>query len=140
MVLVRYKNSTPFQSTIFITIGNSQKVTGNQTSQYENVQSSDSFSETVQGWFKKIPEFSKRIQSVPGTGIEFVETEKQNIMISFSTNTPDEAKNISTTIKNELQKEIESYNLKTNSDFQIAIFSLNTDEKPLSIALFLIIS
>jgi hypothetical protein len=137
--LVMLKNRTPYQTTIFVSIGSIQKNTQGETPVYDNVQAADHFSETVQGWFKN-PEFGNRINLKGSTEVSARKQEKQNLLITFSSENNELAKKMDITIKKELENEIETYNTKTNSLFQIAIYTVNTEEKPLSIALFLIIS
>lgn len=138
MTLVKMKNNNAFQSTAFITVGNSLKTFGT-LSPYENVQAADHFSETVQGWFKN-PDFQQRIQKTAKTDISARKQEKQNVVISFSADSEETSKKINEDIKSELEKEIDSYNLKTGSTFQLAAYSLNIEEKPLSYLIFMIVS
>lgn len=138
MTLVKMKNNSAFQSTVFITIGNSLKTSG-ALSPYENVEAADHFSETVQGWFKN-PDFQQRIQRTTKTDISARKQEKQNIVISFAADSEETSAKINGDIKSELEKEIDSYNLKTGSTFQLAAYSLNVEEKPLSYLIFMVIS
>ncbi len=136
--LVLYKNRSPFQSTIFVSIGNVQRSLQGNDSSFENVQAADHFSEAVQGWFKN-PEFQKRIRIDGSSEISARKQEKQNLLLSYTSENDDLAKKTGEKAREELQKEIETYNANTASEFKTAIYSLNVEEKPLSLPLFLII-
>lgn len=139
MSLVLWKNTAPYETTIFISIGNNQNSALDQESAYENVQAAEHFSETVQGWFKN-PKFQERIKMNSSSEMNARKQEKQNLVVTFSSERAEEGQLGSEKLKNELEKEISGYNSGTNSDFQIAVYTFDTKHKPLSFALFLIIS
>lgn len=139
MSLVAWKNSSPYETTVFISIGNNQNMALDQESAYENVQAADHFSETVQGWFKN-PKFQERIKMRSSSEMNARKQEKQNLVVTFSTEQDTEGQLGSEKLRNELEKEIADYNSGTNSDFQIAVYTFDTKHKPLSFPLFLIIS
>jgi hypothetical protein len=139
MSLVAWKNTAPYETTVFISIGNNQNEALDQESAYENVQAADHFSETVQGWFKN-PKFQERIKMRSSSEMNARKQEKQNLVVTFSSEQAEEGQLGSEKLRNELEMEINAYNSGTNSDFQIAVYTFDTKHKPLSFPLFLIIS
>lgn len=139
MFLVGYKNTAPYETTVFVSIGNNQDMAPDQESAYENVQAADHFSETVQGWFKN-PKFQERVSMRSSSEMSARKQEKQNLVVTFSSEQEEEGRLGSEKLKGELEKEITDYNSKTNSDFQIAVYTFDTRNKPLSVPLFLLIS
>ena len=138
-MLVQAKNTKPFETTIFVTIGQTETA-NTATTAFDNVQASDYFSETVQGWLKN-PEFINRVYTKASTSVEIAtrKQEKQNFLITFTTSNPETGTNLGNIIKTELTTEMETYDQKTNGKFQIAIFSAKTEQKPQSIPLFILI-
>lgn len=137
--LVLYKNRSPFVSTVFVSIGNAQKGMQSENSAFDNVQAADHFTETVQGWFKN-PVFQKRIRIEGSSETSVRKQEKQNLVLSFTSENPEVARKMNETTRSELQREIDSYNAATKNEFVIAIFASNVEEKPLPLMLFLIVS
>jgi hypothetical protein len=97
----------------------------------DNVTAADQFTETVQGWFKN-PNLLSRINSNIDQSVSFNarRQEKQNLVITYSFNSVDSELNeaITNSIKTELQKDIEAYNLNTGSAFDIALFQTSIDQ------------
>lgn len=121
-----YRGGNTYNATIFVNLGVKEKngLSQGNSSAYDLVQAADAFSETVQGWFKN-PEFTSRIKNSLSAGIDVSakKQEKQNLVITFKA--PDEtfAKKAAQSIRDNLQQEIGTYNLATNSSFQIAIYN-----------------
>lgn len=139
--LVQWKNAKPFETTIFLTIGNVwESGTGNAAGPAENAQAADQFSETVQGWFKN-PQFLDKIKKSSGvtSDIGSRKQEKQNVIVTFPSGSVQEAQKVASNMQTILENEINGYDLKTNSKFTAAIFEVNTEEKPLSLLLFALI-
>jgi capsular polysaccharide biosynthesis protein len=127
--IVYVVSSTPanFDATLFLSIGyKKDKEIGTSL---DNVQAADHFSETVQGWLKN-PDFIKRVHSDKYflADLSASKQEKQNLVITFSTTSGDNADTIADSIVTELKKEIQNYNNKSGSEFQIAIQSVNITE------------
>ena len=138
-IFVQAKNTKPFETTIFVTIGQTETA-NSATTAFDNVQASDYFSETVQGWLKN-PEVVNRIytKSSYSTEISTRKQVKQNFLVTFSTANSEMGTTMGNIIKDELNNEMQTYNQKTNGKFQIAIFSAKTDQKPQSIPLYIFI-
>ncbi len=136
------KNKNLYKTTVFLSIGvNESAAKENPNSSiYENVQAADQFSETVQGWFKN-PDFLQRIEkkSASGSNISARKQEKQNLLVSYNTVTRQQAEKISGAIKNELIDELNTYNQKTNTAFQLAIYTPSINEESANIPLFLLL-
>lgn len=139
LCLVLYKNRSPYVSTIFVSIGNAQNGNQAESSSYDRVQAADHFTETVQGWFKN-PEFQKRIRIEGSSETSVRKQEKQNLVLSFTSENAEAAKKMNENTKSELQREIDTFNSVTNNEFKIAIYSENIEKKQLPVMLFLIIS
>jgi len=101
-----------------------------QSTTYDNLQASDFFTETVQGWFKN-PNLINRINDEAGVnaGLSAKKQEKQNLVISFDTDNKTDADKIISAIKENLQNEISQYNEASNTDFSIAIYNFETNPK-----------
>jgi len=140
VLLVTLKNNQPYETTIFLSIGNQQEQSNTTQSIYDDVQAADAFSQTVQGWFKN-PQFIEQINAASGikADISSRQQEKQNVLITYNTTTEDQANTLEKTIQDKLTAEIATYNSKTNDKFALAIFEAITQKKPLSMILFLII-
>lgn len=137
--LVQWKNNRPYETTVFLSIGSAEKGSlNNPANIYENVQAADQFSETVQGWFKN-PDFEKGIQLIGSSEISARKQEKQNIVVTFSSESDELAQEMSNRLHAELQSEIEKYNASTGSKFILAIYEVDYDQKTLSLLLFLLI-
>ena len=135
------KNKNLYKATVFLSIGvNESAMRENpKSSVYENVQAADQFTETVQGWFKN-PDFLQRIEKKSGFGsnISARKQEKQNLLVTFNTPIRLQAEKISEVIKNELIAELNTYNQRTSTAFQLAIYTPNINEEPVNVFLFLL--
>ncbi len=142
VILVQWKNTKPFSSTVFVSIGTVQEpnLQNNPTNIFENVQASDQFSQTVQGWFKN-PQFLDQLSQKTGiiSDISASNQQKQNVVVTFDAATQDQANMLSQTVKDELNNEIQTYDNKTGTKFQAAILEANIQKKPLSLILFLLV-
>jgi len=140
MALVWIKNTQPFETTIFFSIGNEQNQNNNDSNIYDEVEAADAFSQTVQGWFKN-PQFIEKLatESNVKTDISSRQQEKQNVVVTYSSSNEEQANTMAKTIKNELSKEIQIYDANTNDKFTLALFEIHTEKKPLSLMLFLLI-
>lgn len=139
LVLVQWKNNRPYETTVFLSIGSIEKAnTANPADIYENVQAADNFSETVQGWFKN-PDFSNGIRLVGSSEMSARKQEKQNLVITFSSESDEQAFEMNNLLHSGLQKEIETYNAATGGKFIMAIYDVDTEQKNLSLLLFLLI-
>ncbi|GEM_PF-835305 len=144
--LSRFKNQSQYETTIFLSIGaadlRDQSDARDQTknSPLDLIQAADQFSETVQGWFKN-PEFIQTIlaQSKTYTDFSARKQEKQNLVVTFAAGSHEAAKNIVNAVKAGLSAEIEKYNLKTGSRFELALYSSFIETKPANLMLFLML-
>jgi capsular polysaccharide biosynthesis protein len=130
---------TPWDGTTFINIGAKQNFQAqNGNSLLENVQASDAFSESVQGWFKN-PSFINGVKELSGTSVDFSarKQEKQNIVVAFKASSEAEIKKISQVLEENLRIEIGKYNLATGADFQITLFDTTTSESKNHLAIFI---
>ncbi len=139
VVLVQWKNNRPFETTVFLTIGTVQQAnSANSTSIDEIVQAADQFSETVQGWFKN-PDFQKGIRLIGSSEINVRKQEKQNLLITFSNKSGEQAQEMNNLLQSDLQKEIEKYNAATGSKFILAIYEVDYEQKTLPLLFFLLV-
>lgn len=137
------KNKNIYKATIFLSIGVYEADTAKtspKNSIYENVQAADQFTETVQGWFKN-PNFLQRIEEKTGTKISISahKQEKQNLVVTFSNPSKQQAQKMGEVIQIELTGELNTYNKQTNTAFQLAIFGLNVNEEQVNLPLFIIL-
>lgn len=132
------KNPANFDTTLFLSIGYKQSTS--VSTSFDNVQAADYFSETVEGWFKN-PQFTERIKDNANLNISLAakKQEKQNLVITFSTQNNENANTVADAITTELKHEIQRYNTRTGSDFQLAIQSISTTEKNTKSAIIIII-
>ena len=114
------------------------KTTGSTT--YDDVQAADHFTETIQGWFKN-PKFLEKIEEKGGskTNISAKKQEKQNLVITYSSDTDSTAGKTAKSIKETLSKEISRYNNTTETDFQIALSSTDTKAQSSRLPIFIIL-
>lgn len=132
-----------YTTTIFINIGvlqNQQQTANNQANILDNIQAADQFSETVMGWFKN-PNLLKRVEQESQNQVQPAarKQEKQNLIVTFNTNNEESAPKITQAIQNNLNKDIGSYNSRTNSQFQLTLFNAETEKTethPLVLGLF----
>jgi hypothetical protein len=133
-----FYNKTAFNNTIFITIAAGQASNLGQPSEpFETVQASDSFTETVMGWFKN-PSFLEQVKSVSGQNVDFSvrKQEKQNLVVTFKTGTSEEGKRIGQITEEVLRGEIAKYNQATDSDFRMPVADIFSKEGTIHPALF----
>lgn len=134
---VLYRNTTPYDSTVFISIGYAEPL-GEVSTPYENAEAADVFSQTVMGWFKN-PEFIQMTKTKGTTDMSAVSQEKQNVMVNFSSDNPEDATLANQNLQKQLTSEIEAYNGKTNSHFELAVFDANTTDKMLPLWPFVLL-
>ena len=128
-----------FETTAFLSIGHKYESRG-ELSAYETVRAADHYKETVQGWFKN-PSFLNRIFAKAGTSsaLSARNQEKQNILITFKTANEKSAEKLADSIEDTLLKEISEYNLKTGSEFTLALYDytiVKTSDKLAFFAIF----
>jgi capsular polysaccharide biosynthesis protein len=131
-----YFNRSAFTTTVFLSVG-AENRTG--ISPYESVQAADQFAESIQGWFKN-PSFTQKIASDSGvkTSLAARKQEKQNLVITYKTQTPEQGTQISRALEANLKSEISRYNVASSSAFKIALFSSNTGESGIPLAFFIL--
>ena len=132
---------TPWNGITFINIGakqNFQQQNGN--SLLENLQASDAFSETVQGWFKNAS-FTNGVEKKAGTNIDFAarKQEKQNIVVTYKATSEADIKKTSQVLEEYLRAEIGKYNLSTGTDFQVTLFDTTIEESKNHLLIFVIL-
>ena len=114
------KNFT--QSQTFITVG----IDNTEQNLTNNFEAADMFTETIQGWFKNT-QFLAEINGSNKTTINAKKQEKQNLIISFqlTDGTDSETKTIQESVINTLKKNVENYNIETNSKVRLTLISSN---------------
>lgn len=134
-----YFNKTSTSATIFINIGAKNVSLGEnaEIDMYENVQAADQFTETVQGWFKN-PTLTSRIEEQSNTKVAFTarKQEKQNLIVTYKAENEQIGGKIAESLQSTLQQEITEYNEGTNSNFQIALYSIDIKNQNISSVLF----
>jgi capsular polysaccharide biosynthesis protein len=133
------KNKIQYAGTIFLSIGVKQSEEDSGKDMYEKVQAADQFTETIQGWFKN-PNFIDRVNKAAGNGAEFSarKQEKQNVVVTFVSDSDEQAKKLIEVIKSELSAEIQKFNTRTNSNFQLALYSGTVSPQDGNFLLFII--
>jgi preprotein translocase subunit SecF len=134
VVFGSYFNQNAYGTTVFLNIGAKSNP---QISPLDTVQAADSFTETIQGWFKN-PEFLYKIAESAGLNAEPAarRQEKQNLVVTFKTQDEKQAHEVYLAVKTQLQSEIENYNSATGSGFLIASVGTKTAESKISLPLF----
>ena len=133
-----YYDKTAASNTVFINVGAGQPAGSAQAaSPYESVQAADQFSETTMGWLKN-PLLLDEIRTTSGFDVDLNvrKQEKQNLVVTFKTETPDQAKKIARISEEILRREIGRYNLATGSEFRMPIFNFYTKESSIPLPLF----
>lgn len=126
------RNKTPFATTILLSIGVKEiSNTSSSSSIYEDVQAADNFTETVHGWFKN-PEFlsgltSEKVYSPENFSVR--KQEKQNLVVTYDSYNEESSTQTKNVIKNFIESQLATYNQKTNSHFELAIYSSATETK-----------
>lgn len=136
------KYTTGYNATLFVTIAVQHSDTlQNATTSYDETQAADNFTETAQGWFKN-PAFLKKIDESSHARVEIAarRQEKQNLLITFTASDEQTLQTIGSRIEAALRSEIEFYNQNTNSNFVIALYSLDIQRAADKTALLLAIS
>lgn len=126
------RNKTPFSTTILLSIGvKDTSNTASNSSTYEDVQAADQFTETVHGWFKN-PQFLAALTNektyVP-ENFSVRKQEKQNLVVTYDSYNEESSAQTSTMIKNFIEGQLTTYNQKTNSHFELAIYAAATEAK-----------
>ena len=138
VILGFFYNKSAFSNTIFISVGAKQQ-TGYAlaVNPYETVQAADQFSESVQGWFKN-PAFIEKINTQAEYKVDLSarKQEKQNLVITFRTETEEQAEKVSQVTERILRDQIARYNRETGNDFRLPIFNLTIKEGTYHLALF----
>jgi capsular polysaccharide biosynthesis protein len=128
-----------FNNSLFFTISIQDK--SDSSDAYSNLQASDQFTESLQGWFKD-PSLLKSIgnQSHLTFAINAKKQEKNNLIISFKSDTIENAKTFKEAINSEISKKISAYN--SNSDIRVFITSseLHSEEQNSRLIIFLLIA
>ncbi|MBU0667915.1 hypothetical protein KJ951_00865 [Patescibacteria group bacterium] len=121
------KSPGNYDATIFISVGIQQTDT---TGSYDDVRAADQFTETIQGWMKN-PALIDRIkkQTKLDFGLSAHKQEKQNIVITFSAHSNDDADKIASTVISELIKEVSVYNQAVKGNFRLAISDYSVTEE-----------
>ena len=127
-------NKTAYDTTVFINVGAKANPA---ISPLDTAQAADGFTETIVGWFKN-PVIISNITSESGTAaaLSARRQEKQNLVVTFKTQTEDQAKKISQAIEKAIKAEIDKYNAATAGGFMITDFSAGTEENNVNLALF----
>lgn len=136
-----FYNKTAYTNTIFINIG-AGRATGQNApaSPYEEVQAADSFTETVQGWFKNPVLTDKiRINSGYNVNLGVRKQEKQNLVVTFKSETPEQGKKTALVTEEIIRGEIGKYNRETGGDFRMPVSDILTKEETVHLALFALI-
>lgn len=129
----------PWNGTTFINIGAKQNFQQQSNSSLlENIQASDAFSETVQGWFKNAS-FTNGVEERAGTNVNFSarKQEKQNIVVTYKSSSEANIKKISQVLEENLRIELGKYNLATGTDFQVTLFDTTIDESKDNLLIFI---
>ncbi|MBD3270765.1 hypothetical protein GF376_04520 [Candidatus Peregrinibacteria bacterium] len=119
------QNIDKFQSTIFVTFANQQdnEKTNLESNILDSITANDQFAESVQGWFRN-PSFLDSLYSKHTNllNISAKKQEKQNIIIIYETLDENSAKEVKKSINELLNRQIVSFNNKSQLNFDIAIF------------------
>lgn len=133
-----FYNKTAYTNTIFINIG-ARTASGFDTpaSPYETVQSADSFTETVQGWFKN-PVLVERIRTSAGYNVDFSvrKQEKQNLLVTFKSETSGQGKKTAQITEEAIRGEIGRYNRESGADFRMPVSDIYSREGSIHPAIF----
>jgi capsular polysaccharide biosynthesis protein len=131
-------NLTPFQNTVFFSIGAQSKTTG--TSSYENLQAADQFTESVQGWFRD-PGFLEKINSLSGQNfaLNARKQEKNNLLITFNSSNQEQGIKHANSISQTLQTAITTYSQNSDTNFNLALQNQNFTEQSANILFYLLI-
>lgn len=132
-----YFTKTSYDTTVFMNVG---AKTAEGVSPLDTVQSADSFTETIQGWFKN-PYINSRIAEESGfvTSLNARKQEKQNIVVTFKTQTEEQARKISQSMEKQIKDEITKYNTETGSGFVITDFTGSTEQNNVNIFFFVLL-
>jgi capsular polysaccharide biosynthesis protein len=119
-------NRDAYATTVFINVGAKSKP---GISTFETVQAADAFSESVMGWFKN-PGFTEKVSAESGIAASMSarKQEKQNLIVTYKTETSEQGAKISSAIESNLRSEISLYDSTTSNDFNIALFNSATAE------------
>jgi len=131
-------NRNSFSATIFINIGAIQDNTfSNPGNPFEALQAADQFTESVQGWFKN-PLLLETIRTESGIRADFSirKQEKQNLLITYKTDSLESAKTIAEITRKNLEKQITIYNGRNSSNFTIPSYDSFITESQLPLVLF----
>jgi capsular polysaccharide biosynthesis protein len=131
-------DGNPVSATIFVNIGAVQDMTFSEAKDpFNTLQAADQFTESVQGWFKN-PSFLEEIKSGSGLNVDFNvrKQEKQNLLLTFRSDTPENAMLIATVTRTGLEKRISSYNSMNASNFTLSLFDTFLNEGTTPIWLF----
>lgn len=134
-------NQNTYVSTLFLSISTERNSNNNDDNIYDQVQAADQFSETIQGWFKN-PLLIEKIEKASNLSVDLSarKQEKQNLIVTFATETPNNAVKISNAIEQILKDEITAYNGTTSHKFNLAVFDSTVDEQSSKLPLIVIIS
>lgn len=109
-----------FDNSLFFTVSIKDK--GDFSDAYSNLQASDQFTESLQGWFKDQSLLQNIYESSKlGFPIKAKKQDKNNLIISYSSDTQENGKIFKEAINSEISKKISAYN--SNSDIRVFITS-----------------
>lgn len=128
-----------FNNTIFYIFG--VQDANHQTDLYENLQAADQITESIQGWFKD-PSFLESInqQGALSYGLKSKKQDKNNLVITFTSDSAANGKFFSQSINTTLADRINSYNAHSDLQIRISSQSHHVSEKGSELGLYLFVS
>jgi hypothetical protein len=131
--------SLRFNNTILYVIGIENR--DSTTDAYENLQAADLFTETIQGWFRD-PSFLSSIVSESGLNfpIKSKKQEKNNLLISFPSDSSQNASTFSSQIEQGLRARLQQFNQISGLDIDLLPGGTNSTPSPNQLPLILTIS
>ncbi len=101
-----------------------------QNNNYENLQSADQITESIQGWIKD-PAFQDNVTNESNLKLQIrgKKQEKNNLIISFDSKNTAEADLYQKAIDHELRKRLSTYNLASSFDIAIGSQSFHSESK-----------
>ncbi|MCC6643230.1 hypothetical protein IT411_00605, partial [Candidatus Peregrinibacteria bacterium] len=129
------RNQAQFEENIFLTF--SVEDENKTSSTYENLQASDQITESIQGWFKD-PALSSTLEKTTGQhkNINAKKQEKNNLIISFDSLTPEESQSYHQALLAHLQQRLNSYNQRSDLKVNVATEYSVVNNKPSLVFLF----
>ena len=127
--ITKVKPPLNLENSIFYSFSVNSKISSQNTN-YENLQSADQITESIQGWTKD-PAFQETVNNQTGLNfpIRAKKQEKNNLTISFDSQNSAEADLYQKSIDQELKKRLSSYNLPSSFDIIIGIQSFHRENK-----------